>query len=135
MSYKMTVPFKHWPHEIIGPTQRPLMIRYFILPKNKYFNIYLHKLCRPDSDRDLHDHPWWSLAIVLRGYYKEEGPGGFYFYNAGNFKFRRATYKHRIDFVSYQCWTLFITGPVVRKWGFITKSGWWVPWKEYINGR
>lgn len=136
MSYKIIQPVPWWPHEFIGSIFYPLIIRYFIIPKNKFFNIYLHHICRPDDREDLHDHPWWSLAIVLKGSYIEAiaNPPYGNVYSPWNIKLRKSTYQHRIVDVSPSCWTLFITGPVVRKWGFITKKG-WIPWRDYVNSR
>lgn len=45
----------------------PGMDRLHVIPRNKYFNIYLHRFRGPDQDRDLHDHPWWSFSWCLRG--------------------------------------------------------------------
>lgn len=59
------------PHFIIGGTDRPYLLRWFLIPRNRWFNIYLHKFCRDDDDRALHDHPWWFVSIMLQGSYVE----------------------------------------------------------------
>lgn len=41
--------------------------RWFIIPRNRWFNVYLHRFTGSDDDRALHDHPWWSLSIMLAG--------------------------------------------------------------------
>lgn len=39
--------------------------------------IRAHTILRSDHDRALHDHPWWSISIVLKGGYWEVGePNG-----------------------------------------------------------
>lgn len=43
------------PHFVIGNADNPYMLRWFILPRNRLFNIYLHKFLRDDDDRALHD--------------------------------------------------------------------------------
>ncbi|MDZ7823006.1 MAG: hypothetical protein U5K75_02470 [Ahrensia sp.] len=55
------------PDLIIGGAEDPYMRRWFIIPRNRWFNIYLHEIVRSDDDRALHDHPWWSLSLVLDG--------------------------------------------------------------------
>lgn len=47
------------------------MLRWFLIPKNRFLKIYLHKFMRSDEDRALHDHPWSFLSIILRGGYFE----------------------------------------------------------------
>jgi len=37
-------------------------------------SVRIHHICRPDQDRDMHDHPWNARTIVLRGWYQEERP-------------------------------------------------------------
>jgi hypothetical protein len=32
------------------------------------------------------------------------------------------------------CWTVFITGPIVREWGFHCPKG-WVHWREFTDAR
>ncbi|MGE0621104.1 MAG: hypothetical protein AB7I04_25235 [Pseudomonadales bacterium] len=104
--------------------------RYYLVPKNRFLNVYLHRFQEPDPGRDLHDHPWWSLSIVLKGGYEEaysEGGevrtrtlGGF-----SRVRLRRPTTRHTITRVTPGgCWTVFITGRKVREWGFHTREGW-----------
>jgi hypothetical protein len=45
------------PDFVIGGDS-PYMLRWWIIPRNKFFNIYLHRFLRSDDDRALHDHPW-----------------------------------------------------------------------------
>lgn len=40
----------------IGGHERPYLLRWFIIPRNRFFNIYLHKFLRSDDDRALLDH-------------------------------------------------------------------------------
>lgn len=103
----------------------PYMERWHIIPRNRFFNIYLHHFLKSDYDRALHDHPWWSISFILKGEYKEHTPKGKpKIYRAGNIKLRGAKYTHRIELHKGPCWTLFITGPRVREWGFFCKDGW-----------
>jgi hypothetical protein len=57
------------------------------------------------------------------------------FRRAGSFLFRWGGAAHRIQLHragerEESCWTLFITGPRVRQWGFYCRSG-WVHWKRF----
>ena len=59
------------PHFIVGGVKQPYLKRWYIIPRNTFFNIYLHQFLRDDDDRALHDHPSDNLSIILRGSYIE----------------------------------------------------------------
>lgn len=125
------------PDVIIGGAADPYMRRWWLIPRNRFFNIYLHHFMRSDDDRALHDHPWWNLSILLDGRYVEHtiSAGGINVRverRAGDRKFRLASAAHRIELVDGPCWTLFLTGPMIRSWGFHCPRG-WVPWKEFTK--
>lgn len=126
------------PDVIIGGTDDPYLKRWWVIPRNRFFNIYLHRFCRSDDDRALHDHPWMNLSILLRGYYVEHtiADGGInrrQLRRKGAVKLRLPSSAHRIELpYDRPCWTLFITGPVVRGWGFHCPDG-WVPWREFTD--
>jgi len=129
------------PDFIIGGADNPYIRRWWVIPRNRFFNIYLHQFLRSDDDRALHDHPWVNCSILLRGHYIEHTAGGQRWREAGDVVFRRSgKFAHRIElplnyrgddvFVEAPCWTLFITGPRYREWGFLCPSG-WVHWKKF----
>lgn len=127
------------PDFIIGGHENPYLLRWWLIPRNRVFNIYLHKFLRSDDDRALHDHPWVWCSILLRGSYVEWSkpqPGEVLLshverFTAGSARFHRARYAHRLVIDrGASCWTLFITGPVVREWGFHCPQG-WVPWRKF----
>jgi hypothetical protein len=153
------------PDLVIGSDENPYMRRWWVIPRNKLFNIYLHNVLRDDDDRALHDHPWLNISIVLAGGYWEWLPreGGREFLShaqlsadgsqvglwrdPGSIVFRRATAAHRLalahfkpigpmDHILYTAtdptWTLFITGPRLRTWGFRCPKG-FVPWRDYTS--
>lgn len=126
------------PDFVIGTSDRPYLKRWFILPRNRVFNIYLHQFLRSDDDRALHDHPWWNASILLYGRYIEHtiAAGGInrrVEYKAGDIKLRSAKYAHRLELIDdHQCWSLFITGPRLREWGFHCPLG-WKHWKEFTK--
>lgn len=128
------------PNFYIGGKETPYMKRWWVIPRNRFFNIYLHHILRDDEDRALHDHPWVNLSIVLRGCYYEVTPSdGGLLRKEGSFVLRRATAAHRLFLPHWQkknigTWSLFITGPVVREWGFHCPQG-WRHWRDFVDGR
>lgn len=124
------------PDFVIGPKDDPYLRRWWVIPRNRFFNIYLHNIRNNDDDRALHDHPWWNLSIILRGGYVEFTPAGRKVRVKGQVAFRRAAQLHRLELIapSIDTWTLFITGPVIRVWGFACPQG-WVPWQQFVDGR
>lgn len=128
---------KREPDVIIGGADSAYMRRWWLIPRNRYFNIYLHHFLRSDDDRALHDHPWWNLSILLRGRYVEHtiSAGGINQKTerrSGQWKFRSATSAHRIELIDGPCWTVFLTGPNIRSWGFHCPRG-WVHWKQFTK--
>lgn len=123
------------PDQRIGPGY---MDRWYVIPRNRFFNIYLHRFIRSDDDRSTHDHPWWNVSYLLSGEYLEHtiAAGGVHhhrLFRAGNFKFRTAKSAHRIELIDgKECWTLFITGPKIREWGFHCPNG-WRHWKDFVD--
>lgn len=112
----------------------PYLNRWYLIPRNKYFNIYLHEFLRDDNDEALHDHPWWSLSFLLQGHLQEQRSynGPYTWIGQGSIVFRRAKFAHRIALLSdNKPITLFMTGPVIRPWGFHCPTG-WVPWEKFI---
>lgn len=130
--------------------------RWWIIPRNRFFNIYLHHFLASDDDRALHDHPFVNLSILLDGCYFEHSiqAGGVHSKKlraAGKFsgvKFRLPQTAHRIELINddsniytlgpiitenkLSCVTLFITGPRMREWGFHCPNG-WRHWKEFTR--
>lgn len=162
------------PDFVIGEKGNPYLLRWWIIPRNRWFNVYLHKILRDYDDRALHDHPWWNVSIVLRGAYREvmvkrlaafrklrdaclieadriaetypeladrhrricKSTHGMALIDkirrAGSVVFRRPDFPHRLVVEDGPVWTLFITGPRVREWGFHTESG-WVHWRDFCD--
>ncbi len=127
------------PDFIILQQGKPYIRRWWIIPRNRVFNIYLHHILRSDDDRALHDHPWWNLSIILKAGYLELMPNEIKRRKAGQFVFRRATAAHRLALYietdsekEIPCWSLFITGPRLREWGFLCPKG-WVMWRDFLG--
>jgi hypothetical protein len=125
------------PDFIIGSADSPYIHRWYLIPRNRFFNIYLHKIMRDDDDRALHDHPWWNLSIILKGCYDEVTERGTFRRRRWSLVIRRPTAAHRLVLPTINggisfCWTLFITGPRIREWGFYCPKG-WKHWKDFVN--
>ena len=132
------------PDFIIGKPGSPYIRRWWVIPRNRIFNIYLHEILRSDDDRALHDHPWFNVSIVLEGEYVEvmplSRPSQAYpcppeyqvIRPTGSVVFRRPTQAHRLVLAAGErCRSLFITGPNVRDWGFWCPRG-WKHWREFV---
>lgn len=138
------------PHQIIGDLPNPYLLRWYVIPRNPLFNVYLHKFLRDDDDRALHDHPWWFVSVILRGGYIEhtEFSDGTKVMRCRTSLFdvrspwwrravayRPATWRHRVALPHTStggrvpCWTLIITGPRARTWGF------WCPTYFHRDGQ
>ncbi len=127
------------PDFVVGSKESPYLRRWWVIPRNRFFNIYLHQILRDDDDRVLHDHPWLNVSVLLQGSYVEVkilagGVNEIKLYERGHVIFRRARSAHRLKIDAGCCWSLFITGPVVRPWGFHCPKG-WRHWKEYVDER
>lgn len=125
--------FKRKPDMIIGDNY---MHRWYIIPRNRFFNVYLHKIMADDDDQALHDHPWWSLSFrlkgVLREHYQKDRKRVIRL--SPRVTFRSSTFAHRLEVVKSPVLTLFITGPKIRTWGFHCPRG-WVPWFDFVDSR
>jgi hypothetical protein len=113
------------PDVVIGDSY---LQRWHLVPRNRLLNVYLHRFTGSDDDRALHDHPWPSMSLLLRGGMTEHfrTPGGERWRTLPWLRpvFRRAEFAHRLALRHGPAWTLFITGPKVREWGFLCAGGW-----------
>lgn len=121
------------PDFIIGKAgQQPdYMHRWWVIPRNKMLNVYLHRVMRSDDDRALHDHPWANTSLIISGGYLEVTPEGEFQRNPGDVVSRDADALHRLVVPEGgECVSLFMTGPKVREWGFDCPNG-WKPWEQF----
>jgi hypothetical protein len=120
------------------------MERYWLIPYGKIgIAARIHHILRSDDNRAFHDHPWPYLTVILRGGYTEIRPifeSGVYigehrqWHGAGSILFRRADSWHRLEIPEgHSAWTLFITGPKVRRWGFLIHPEHKVYWRDYLG--
>lgn len=137
------------PDFVVGSADDPYLKRWWLIPRNPVFNVYLHKFLRDDDDRALHDHPWAWCSILLRGCYIEHtiAAGGVHRRElrfAPSIKVSGPWRAHRIELMRgpsaiggprtpKPCWTLFITGPRMRAWGFHCAERGWVHFRRFTN--
>ncbi len=115
------------------------LVNRFNIFSSRWLNIRIHEFVGSD-DRELHDHPWWNISVVLEGEYWEVVPDGWdmrwdvaktkvMLRAPGGIVWRRATAQHRlilkqdIHWRPRTCWTLFIHGRRTRNWGFWSSAG------------
>ncbi|MAK71938.1 MAG: hypothetical protein CMF19_07820 [Idiomarinaceae bacterium] len=110
------------------------MHRWWRVPRNWAMNVYYHIVAKSDEDAALHDHPWWNFSIVLEGGYyehviEEGGINRKTWYGPGSVRFRpRGSFAHRLELDRIGTHekavkTIFVTGPVLRRWGFHHTTG------------
>jgi hypothetical protein len=133
------------PNFIIGDPADPYMKRWWVIPRNAQFNVYLHQILKSDTDEALHDHPFDNTSFLLKGGYgevmpvfnspdytfKADAPTQTRIRIAGDVVERSARDPHRLILTNDEpCISLFITGPIIREWGFYCPKG-WTHWKDY----
>lgn len=128
--------------EVIHPISGEIYLhRWWIIPRNRFFNMYLHYFDAGDVPA-FHDHPWMSIGMILCGDYVEYTPvvqpgkdrfiedvdlQDVQYFGPGQIKFRNQHFAHYITKLNKNpTWTLFITGPYMHKWGFYKKDGTWI---------
>ena len=117
------------------------LTRYYVIKKpfSWFPGIYIHYFHSGDNDLELHDHPWSrSFSIILKGSYREEyrinNSVSSRILSPGNINFVSGSKFHRVDLLDKQVWTLFISGPRVKDWGFWDRyTGKYTPHKEFFK--
>jgi hypothetical protein len=111
------------------------MRRWKFMPE-RWPGFRVHQILLPDTDRELHDHPFSFVSFVLWGGYWEERPSGLGYgtvrawHGPGSLLFRRAEDLHRLD-LKRPAWTFVLRGRYRREWGFLTRDRGWVPWHQF----
>ena len=132
---------RRWPDQVIGGRDDPYLLRWYLIPRNPVFNVYLHQFLRSDDDRALHCHPWANCSILLEGEYTEHTilAGGVHrrhILRAGAIRIRwSGKFAHRVELHKGPCTTLFITGPRVRAWYFHCPERGLVHWRDFVDAR
>ncbi len=113
----------------------------------------LHNIIKSDQDRELHDHPFSFLSIILKGgYFEYREDGSKKWYGPGSVLWRPGKTLHRIELApqfayidrgaTYEevddgevpAWTFVLRSKHFRNWGFQTISG-WMPWEKFVSSK
>lgn len=106
-------------------------------------SLRLHKWVDNDDVRAAHDHPWPFWTLVLWGGYidlyhtGEKHDGKLTFrgdrLRAGSLRYRPAKHEHTVLLTHRPTWTLVLTGPRVRRFGFRLPNGDWLHNEKYLK--
>jgi len=119
--------------DITRPNQPTYLTRWTLLGRRDggYARFFLHRFHRGDAEDYFHDHPWAFVSLILAGGYWELTPAGRRWYGPGSLLVRPAAWRHRVELpAGATCWTLVLTGPKRRGWGFWCPAG-FLPWRAH----
>ncbi len=123
------------PDFVIGGQHDPYLLRWWLMPRNRFFNVYVHRFLRSDDDRAEHTHPWANCSWLLDGTYLEWQHGVPIRRKVGDVVFRRSGHiQHRVELTDGPCWTVFFTGPRYKEWHFVCPQG-LVHWERFVDSR
>jgi hypothetical protein len=106
--------------ERLGLPTCPYVVRWRV--ETPWGSVRVHHWLAPDDDRAPHDHPWGFRTFVLKGGYVDRSPDGDEYLRAPATRYRPATHQHTVFPDPGGCWTIIVTGPKVRNWGFWVKG-------------
>jgi hypothetical protein len=106
--------------------------RRWVLNLGRFGSLRVHHWVASDDQRFPHDHAWWFLTVVLRGGYTDisdmtsdwvppSTTSTFRIHDhvrAPAVRFRSAQHRHKVKVDHDGAWTVLLTGPPVRDWGF-----------------
>jgi len=135
--------------DMADPT-RPYMTRFRIVT-TPLFSVMIHGIRLPDDARNLHNHPWAFLTVILRGGYEQQivptldaaiadarrglaSPTSVK--RAGSVGYMNRNKYHSIDSLlrgDQPTWSLVFAGRRKGSWGFATASG-HVDHDPYLEG-
>lgn len=129
--------FSRWDIPDLFEPEHTYLTRFRIIDL-PWFGLYLHIIRRCDMGRDLHDHPWGFVTLILSGGYTERwAPDGMYAVRAARDlvptdqrHWRRGSVHrirygefHSISHLDRQVWSLVFRGPRRSSWTFATSRG------------
>ena len=103
-----------WRQEL-GIKDDPYLVRWVL--NLGFCSFRLHHWLDSDDLRHKHDHAWWFITWVIKGWYNDIGDDETDVMYTGKIRFRSANHRHCVE-VKEPTWTLLLTGPEKRKWGF-----------------
>lgn len=101
-------------------------LRRWVLNVAHVGSLRVHHWHGSDDPRYLHDHGWWFVTLVLKGGYADvqQASSIMDVLRPGSVRFRAATHTHSVQVAPGGCWTIMLTGPVSRDWGFWVDGTW-----------
>lgn len=118
------------PDFVIGDSY---LLRWWVIPRNQLYNLYLHDIRKSDDDRAMHDHPWENTSLLISGGYIEHTPQGVFERKCGDIVHRKPTDLHRLEVIPGQrAISLFATELKVKDWGFQCPKE-WVSWQDFTS--
>lgn len=121
------------PDFIISGPEGEYLRRWYAIPRNPFFNIYVHEFLHSDEERALHDHMYINMSLVLQQGYREHFKNRVVHRPIGAIAWRLPATAHRVELIDGKpAVTIFIAGPRVRRWGFHCPHG-WVYWKDFVQ--
>lgn len=148
---------KLFKYEDLSPNQDQSYMLRWTLFSGFGRKVYLHKILATDWAREPHDHPKDFVSIGLSGRYVEEVYEVVDDYSTDDFSMyipQRLTLKDMIPFKApwirrfpaehihrlavrpgEHCWTICITSPHQRAWGFWSADGTWTEYKRFMRNR
>ncbi len=119
-------------NEKLGLPECPYVTRWRI-EAPRLGSIRVHHWTGPDDDRAFHDHPWWFLTFVVKGGYIDHHQASDHVHadrvQSPAVRFRPALHRHTVIPDVGGAWTILITGPRSRSWGF------WQDGKKFYKAR
>ena len=100
----------------LGRPDSPYVYRWMI--NFWLFSIRVHKWVGPDDGRAFHDHPWWYIAMVVKGCYADVGQWKPRLMLPFRPRLFRATHRHYVYPWVVPTWSVLLTGRETRQWGF-----------------
>jgi hypothetical protein len=117
-----------WAEELL--CEKGVYLKRWVI-ETPLFSIRLHHWLHSDDTRSFHDHPWNFYSFIFRGAYTDVSPdpvlnlsnhleGKLVFdrLSAPAFTYRRANHKHYVRVDEGGCWSILVTSPKIRRWGF-----------------
>lgn len=118
----------HWWFNLLGKARKI---------KNHIFCIYVHEGLHDDEDEAMHDHPGFSISIVLEPYI-EHTPKGIFYRKTGDIVFRTPWALHRLEMCRDSIGnvvpskSIFIFIFKFWDWGFACPKG-WLSWTKFVD--
>lgn len=109
-----------WFHDRVGDPSCPYLERWVF--DARWFSIRLHRWLGSDDQRYPHDHGWSYLTFVFWGAYEDKSPSETVILRAPALAWRPAEHQHMVRLIKRPTWTLMLTGPERRQWGFWVKG-------------